>query len=328
MRTLAQFGGISIGILLFAMGGTSTLRTWHDPSPHREEYIETERGVKLEVLDWGGTGPAVLLLAGHGDTAHAFDDFAPALTGTFHVLGLTRRGFGASSQPKYGYDLTTMVRDITQVLDALHVKRVNLVGHSIAGDELTRFAITHPDRVATLAYLEAAYDRVEAQKLESRFPKIPASGASREFGSPEAIRAIIARNEILMPESNIRATRIFGNDGRFVRPVTPDAILHAVAKMVEHPDYRSIGAPTLAIYAVYERPEQLAPRYRFADQETRDALDQVFAMWQAFAKSQRILFRQSAPGARVVEIEGASHYVFISHRERVLQEFRAFLQAR
>ena len=221
-----------------------------------------------------------------------------------------------------------MVWDITQVLDALRVKRVNLVGHSIAGDEVTRFAITHPDRMAKLVYLEAAYDRVEAQKLESRFPKIPASSASHEFGSPEAIRATVARNEILMPESNIRATRVFGNNGQFVQPVTPDAILHAVAKMVEHPDYRSIRSPMLAIYAVYERPEQLAPRYRFADEETRDALGQVFAMWQAFAKSQRILFRQSAPAARVVEIQGASHYIFISDRERVLQEVRAFLQAR
>jgi non-heme chloroperoxidase len=301
-------------------------QTWHDPSPHLDEYIETERGVKLEVLDWGGTGPAVLLLAGHGDTAHVFDDFAPALTVSFHVLSLTRRGFGASSQPKDGYDLTTMVRDIVQVLDALHLKSVNLVGHSIAGDELTRFALTYPDRVTKLVYLEAAYDRVEAQKLESRFPHIPASSASRELGSPEAIRATVARNEILMPEANIRATRVFGTDGQFVRSVTPDAILHSVAKMVEHPDYRSIRAPMLAVYAVYESPDQLAPRYRAADRETRDALDQVFAMWQAFAKSQRNLFRQSAPGARVIEIPGGSHYVFISDRERVLQEVLAFLQ--
>jgi hypothetical protein len=57
-------------------------------------FIEVEPGVTLEVLDWGGDGEDVLLLAGHGDTGHIFDGFAPSLTSTFHVVSLTRRGFG------------------------------------------------------------------------------------------------------------------------------------------------------------------------------------------------------------------------------------------
>jgi pimeloyl-ACP methyl ester carboxylesterase len=131
-----------------------------------------------------------------------------------------------------------------------------------------------------------------------------------------------------MPESEIRATRVFGPDGQFLRPVTPERILRAVAAMVEHPDYESIHAQILAIYAVYETPAQLLPRYNIADRETRQALDRIFDMWQPFAKAQRDFFRKSAPQARVDEIDGASHYVFISHRERVLRETRAFLQAR
>src|SRR5581483_10908672 len=96
----------------------------------------------------------------------------------------------------------------------------------------------------------------------------------------------------------------FGTDGQFVRQVTPEAILQSVARMVGHPDYRSTRAPMLAVYAVYQSPEQLAPRYRFADRQNRQALNQVFEMWQAFAGSQRILFRQSAHRARVIEIDG------------------------
>jgi len=98
--------------------------------------------------------------------------------------------------------------------------------------------------------------------------------------------------------------------------------------MVEHPDYRSVRAQMLAIYVVYETPAQLVPLYNIADQETRPALDQIFEMWQTFAKAQRELFRKSVPQARVDEIDGASHYVFISHRERVLRDTRAFLQSR
>ncbi len=78
-----------------------------------------------------------------------------------------------SSQPEGGYDLARMVKDIAVVTEALKLNRINLVGHSIAGDEMTRFALTYPEKVKKLVYLEAAYDRVEAQRLEARFPKLP-----------------------------------------------------------------------------------------------------------------------------------------------------------
>jgi aspartate/methionine/tyrosine aminotransferase len=41
------------------------------------------------------------------------------LADRFHVFGLTRRGFGASDQPEHGYDLTTLAKDIAQVVQAL-----------------------------------------------------------------------------------------------------------------------------------------------------------------------------------------------------------------
>ena len=52
--------------------------------------------VSLEVVDWGGRGTPLVFLAGLGSTAHVFDDFAPQFTDSFHVVGITRRGFGAS----------------------------------------------------------------------------------------------------------------------------------------------------------------------------------------------------------------------------------------
>src|SRR6266851_3669720 len=72
------------------------LPPWKDPSPHITRFVTVEKGVRLEVLDWGGSGKPLVLLAGGGDTAHVFDDFAPKLTPSFHVYGITRRGFGES----------------------------------------------------------------------------------------------------------------------------------------------------------------------------------------------------------------------------------------
>ena len=50
---------------------------WSDPSPHRASMVKVQGDVALEVLDWGGEGPPLVLLAGLGNTAHVFDEFAP-----------------------------------------------------------------------------------------------------------------------------------------------------------------------------------------------------------------------------------------------------------
>ena len=67
----------------------------------------------------------IVLLAGLGNTAHAFDDFAPAFIDRFHVIALTRRGFGESSHPTSGYDTPRLVEDILAAMDALHLGRVD-----------------------------------------------------------------------------------------------------------------------------------------------------------------------------------------------------------
>jgi non-heme chloroperoxidase len=56
-----------------------------DASPHTVQFVTVEPGVKLEVLDWGGTGRPPVFLAGLGDTAHVFDDFAPSYGATSGV---------------------------------------------------------------------------------------------------------------------------------------------------------------------------------------------------------------------------------------------------
>jgi len=131
---------------------------WHDPSPHTVQFVTVEKDVRLEVLDWGGAGRAIVLLSGLGDTAHVFDDFAPKLTSRYHVYGVTRRGFGASSGPVPGnenYSADRLGDDVLAVLDALKLDRPVLVGHSIAGEELSSVGTRHPERVAGLIYLEA-----------------------------------------------------------------------------------------------------------------------------------------------------------------------------
>ena len=130
---------------------------WIDPAPHRVQFVQITDGVQLEVLDFGGTGRPMVLLAGGGNTAHVFDEFAVKLTNLGHVYAITRRGYGASSRPESGYDVVRLGEDVLAVLDALRIESPVLIGHSIAGQEMSYLAGQHRQRIAALIYLDAAY---------------------------------------------------------------------------------------------------------------------------------------------------------------------------
>jgi len=130
---------------------------WRDPSPHSVVFVNVGNNINLEVLDWGGSGRPLVLLAGIGNTAHVFDEFAPKLTGSHRVYGITRRGHGASSAPSSGYSADSLGDDVRAVVDSLKLNRPVLVGHSIAGEELSSVGTRHPEEIAGLIYLEAGY---------------------------------------------------------------------------------------------------------------------------------------------------------------------------
>ena len=131
------------------------------------------------MLDFGGQGSPILLLPGLGATAHSFDELAPLLARKHRVVALTRRGAGDSTRPDFGFDTPRLGQDVLEVMDAMKLEKVLLVGHSIAGDELTWLGGHHPDRFSGLIYLDAAYDR-------SGDPKAPDALRLRELSRSTA----------------------------------------------------------------------------------------------------------------------------------------------
>ena len=123
----------------------------------RTTFIGVDSGVALEVLDWGGSGVPIVLLAGRGQTAHSFERFAPSLAKFYRVYGITRRGYGASSKPATGYLADRLADDVLSVVDSLRLTKPVLAGHSLAGQELSSIGSRHPDRVGGLVYFDAAY---------------------------------------------------------------------------------------------------------------------------------------------------------------------------
>jgi non-heme chloroperoxidase len=152
-----RIGLLLVAMALLALGAPAA--AWatdrkpavcEDHTPHKIRMVKVAPGVELEVLDWGGSGKAMVLLTGLGDNAHVYDQFAFQFTDYFHVIGITRRGFLPSSQPRNGYDVPTRVADDLAVLDALGIDKAIFVGHSLAGSELSALGLKYPARVDKL----------------------------------------------------------------------------------------------------------------------------------------------------------------------------------
>ena len=91
--------------------------------------VDTGR-VRLHVVT-GGTGPALLLLAGWPQTWYAWRHVMLALGEKFTVIAADPRGVGLSEKPDDGYDTGTLARDMVELMVALGHTRFTMVGHDI-----------------------------------------------------------------------------------------------------------------------------------------------------------------------------------------------------
>jgi pimeloyl-ACP methyl ester carboxylesterase len=167
----AMIEGSIVTALIILTSCVAQAQYTRDLSPHTVQLITVQKDVKLEVLDWGGPGPPVVMLAGLGNTAHVFDNIAPKLTATHHIYGITRRGFGASSAPSptlANYSADLLSDDILAVCKELHLMRPVRIGHSIAGEELGAIGTRQPQAVRGLTYLDPGYSA--SQKILQNNP--------------------------------------------------------------------------------------------------------------------------------------------------------------
>lgn len=303
---------------------------WHDPSPHNIQFITVDNDVQLEVLDWGGTGWTIVLIPGMGNNAHVFDEFAPKLAARYHVYGVTRRGFGASSHPASGYQADRLGDDILAVLDALKLKSPVLVGHSFGGEEMSSIGSRKAERVAGLVYLDAGYeyafDNGKGVTPEERaglnvLPDPPPFRAvdRASFGAYEIRYKEI--NGISLPEAERRQSyepTADGHVGKFrTLPAVYDAITAGRQKYVQ------IKTPVLAIFTP---PHALGSWYmNNEDPAVRTGVETFLTRDEALVEKQAKAFEVGIPTAKVVRLPHANHYVFISNESDVLREMDAFI---
>lgn len=102
--------------------------------------------------------PPVVLLHALGENAGDWDAVVPALSRSRRVYGLDLRGHGRSGRSS-GYSLELMQADVFDFLNALGLRRVDLIGHSMGGIVAYLLASAHPERVARLVLEDVALPR-------------------------------------------------------------------------------------------------------------------------------------------------------------------------
>jgi pimeloyl-ACP methyl ester carboxylesterase/quercetin dioxygenase-like cupin family protein len=103
----------------------------------------------------GGTGPAVVLLHGFGDTGDMWAPLANALAADHTVIVPDLRSMGLSAVTDHGFEKMNQAKDIASILDKLHVARADIVGHDIGNMVAFAFAEAYPERTTKLVMMDA-----------------------------------------------------------------------------------------------------------------------------------------------------------------------------
>lgn len=304
---------------------------WRDTAKHEATSITVDQGVQLEVLDFGGQGPPILLLAGLGATAHSYDELAPMLAQKHRVVAITRRGTGYSSKPDFGFDTPRLAQDVLQVMDALKLERVLLVGHSIAGDELTWLGGHHPERFSGLVYLDAAYDRSGNAVMKSRQSVLSRSLPPEPPIPPEAMRnyeamsaLLVERGHVRLPEGELIA--MWNVDKPFLAgmPGMEARTQQAIVAAIEAPDYATIKVPALAVYAIPDPAAAWPPWYDTKDAKLKATLEEIGRINGDTQRRNIELFRREVRQGQALELPHATHYLIQSNQPQVVDAVEAF----
>jgi len=321
-----QISATCATLAILTLAACRKTTTWSDPATHKTAFI-IANGVRLQYLDWGGSGPALILIHGALDNPHMFDDLAAALTDRYHVIAYARRGCGRS-EAKEPYDLATLTEDLRGLMAGLGIAKADLAGWSAGGNEVTAMAGTHPDRVDRIVYLEGAYDWADPASVAAlkAFPhELP--GPPSAMKSLEAFRtyqkmvwfpAVSDENRV---EAYIRDQVVVQPDGTLRSAMTDSATQAQInALLTDRRDYTKVRSPALAIFAE-----------SFFDLRNGDAAQRATNLaWEQtyFAPFRQASIERVQKELRSVEIVNVpgTHVDFpFTSREQVVAAMRNFL---
>jgi pimeloyl-ACP methyl ester carboxylesterase len=184
--------------MLAALGGLTLLaapalaQVHPFPAGFQTREIPTN-GITLHVRT-GGTGPAVLLLHGYGETGDMWGALAEDLARDHTVIVPDLRGMGLSSIPAAGYEKRVQAEDMAGLLDALNVDSAEVVAHDIGNMVAFALASQHPRRVTKLVLMDAPVPGVGPWEEILKNPLL----WHFRFGGPDMERLVAGRERIYL----------------------------------------------------------------------------------------------------------------------------------
>ena len=153
-----------------AVGLVALTRTALAGSPGAVSGTATSAdGVPIR-YDAAGKGDPALVFVHCGGCNRSFWDGQMALFAATHrVVALDLAGHGQSGRGREDWTMAAFGQDVVAVVEALGLKRVVLIGHSLGGPAVLEAARRMPDRVAGLVLVDSWVDfegRIPAEEIE------------------------------------------------------------------------------------------------------------------------------------------------------------------
>ena len=264
-------------------------------------------GLHLHYLDWGNEGaPPVLLLHGLQDSAALWGTFAEGMRERFHVMALDHRGHGDSPRAE-SYALADYVRETAEVIEALDLRGLALMGHSAGSknafihvaNQAADHAADYPGRVSRLVITDMDPDSYNPGSVAmiSRY-----KGEGDEYDDMAAVIERLRSRQPAASEAVMRASA--------------DALITPL------PDGRLTWKRSRDIVTKYDRPDawDYLPRVAVPTLIVRGA-DSPLLVHDVAVRMQAAI-----PDCRLVEIPGGGHWVHLERPDdylRVVSEFLA-----
>jgi pimeloyl-ACP methyl ester carboxylesterase len=123
----------------------------------QERIIELPGNISLSYAEQGSPeGTPVIFLHGYTDSWHSFDSVLANLPKSLHAFAISQRGHGNSDRPLSGYSPGDFSNDVAAFIKKLDLGPVILVGHSMGGVVVQRFAMDHPQLTKAVVIIGSA----------------------------------------------------------------------------------------------------------------------------------------------------------------------------
>lgn len=177
---------------LLALAGVAHADIVPFPPSFKTQEITTN-GTTIHVRV-GGSGPAVVLLHGYGETGDMWAPMAIDLARDHTVVVPDLRGMGLSTKPAGGYDKKTEAGDVAGVLDALKIDKADVVAHDIGNMVAYAFTVQNQKRVTRLVLIDAPLPGMGPWEEILKNPLL----WHFRFGGPDMERLVAGRERIYL----------------------------------------------------------------------------------------------------------------------------------